>query len=148
MERFTKRVFGYAHGRPFIPNEKVGDWDGSYSRGEFDATLCVDKLADYEDAEEQGLLLKLPCNVGDIVYDINFYSDDTIFVSKVEDITWRNSILALDEYDTPNGFTIYTSSTTDYHSDQIGISIFFKKEEAESALSQRSSNQYQINKGE
>lgn len=26
------------------------------------------KLADYEDAEEQGLLVKLPCKVGDTVY--------------------------------------------------------------------------------
>ena len=26
------------------------------------------KLKDYEDAEEQGLLLRLPCKVGDIVY--------------------------------------------------------------------------------
>ena len=28
----------------------------------------VDKLADYEDLEEQGLLLRLPCKVGDTVY--------------------------------------------------------------------------------
>jgi hypothetical protein len=28
----------------------------------------VGKLADYEDAEEQGLLLKLPCRVGDTVF--------------------------------------------------------------------------------
>ena len=30
----------------------------------------IDKLAEYEDAEEQGLLLKLPCKVGDIIYVI------------------------------------------------------------------------------
>lgn len=29
---------------------------------------AIDKLAAYEDAEEQGLLLRLPCKVGDIVY--------------------------------------------------------------------------------
>lgn len=28
------------------------------------------KLKDYEDAEEQGLLLRLPCKVGDAVYQI------------------------------------------------------------------------------
>ncbi len=28
----------------------------------------VEKLAEYEDLEEQGLLLKLPCKVGDTVY--------------------------------------------------------------------------------
>ena len=30
----------------------------------------VDKLAEYEDAEEQGLLLQFPCKVGDTVYYI------------------------------------------------------------------------------
>lgn len=40
------------------------------------------KLAEYEDSEEQGLLLKLPCKVGAIVYKIinqrdNY--DDTVY---------------------------------------------------------------------
>ena len=30
--------------------------------------LAIDKLSAYEDAEDQGLLLKLPCKVGDTVY--------------------------------------------------------------------------------
>lgn len=30
----------------------------------------ISKLADYEDAEEQGLLLRLPCKVGDTVYKV------------------------------------------------------------------------------
>ena len=32
------------------------------------ADKVLTKLADYEDAEEQGLLVRLPCKVGDIVY--------------------------------------------------------------------------------
>ena len=32
------------------------------------------KLKDYEDAKEQGLLLRLPCKVGDIVYKVNIKS--------------------------------------------------------------------------
>lgn len=32
---------------------------------------CCNKLAEYEDAEEQGLLLRLPCKIGDTVYRIN-----------------------------------------------------------------------------
>ena len=31
----------------------------------------AEKLKEYEDAEEQGLLLRLPCKVGDTVYLIN-----------------------------------------------------------------------------
>ena len=30
--------------------------------------MILEKLADYEDLEEQGLLVRLPCKVGDIVY--------------------------------------------------------------------------------
>jgi len=32
---------------------------------------AIDRLAEYENAEEQGLLWKLPCKVGDYVYQIN-----------------------------------------------------------------------------
>lgn len=31
----------------------------------------LEKLADYEDLEEHGRLVKLPCKVGDVVYEIN-----------------------------------------------------------------------------
>ena len=31
----------------------------------------LEKLAKYEDLEEQGRLIKLPCKVGDVVYEIN-----------------------------------------------------------------------------
>ena len=33
--------------------------------------MAIEKLATYEDAEEQGLLLRLPCKVGDPVYLID-----------------------------------------------------------------------------
>lgn len=40
-----------------------------------DNCLCLqgvlEKLGQYEDAEEQGLLLRLPCKVGDVIYEIN-----------------------------------------------------------------------------
>ena len=32
---------------------------------------CFEKLADYEDAEEQGLLHKTPCKMGDTIYFID-----------------------------------------------------------------------------
>lgn len=31
---------------------------------------AVDRLAEYEDAEEQGLLVRLPCKVGETVYQV------------------------------------------------------------------------------
>lgn len=74
MERLTKRDF---QGNKLVlknsvecTTENIKKWSVSESaigsitiRGE-----AVDKLARYEDLEEQGLLLKLPCKVGDTVY--------------------------------------------------------------------------------
>jgi hypothetical protein len=42
---------------------------------------ALEKLAEYEDLEEQGLLIKLPCKVGDTVYQIMY--DRTIENYKV-----------------------------------------------------------------
>lgn len=67
MERLTKRINGYAHGAEGRSKDKL---TGDYCRGCFEATACIEKLAEYEDLEEQGKLLKLPCAVGDIVYAI------------------------------------------------------------------------------
>ena len=36
-------------------------------------TVALRKLADYEDAEEQGLLLRLPCPVGTTVYNTTWW---------------------------------------------------------------------------
>ena len=32
----------------------------------------LQKLADYEDLEEQGLLLRLPCKIGDTIYEVSY----------------------------------------------------------------------------
>lgn len=48
------------------PRVKKGT-DCHYIAGEFTQKV-YDKLAAYEDAEEQGLLVRLPCKVGDTVY--------------------------------------------------------------------------------
>ena len=43
--------------------------EGIQCKHECEADIYL-KLAEYEDLEEQGLLLKLPCKVGDTVYSI------------------------------------------------------------------------------
>lgn len=57
MERLT--VSGVNIG--FLDSSKLPSYESIY-----------EKLRKYEDAEEQGLLLKLPCNVGDMVWDNDF----------------------------------------------------------------------------
>ena len=50
-----------------------GRWAVAYRRGERpmnNVLRAIDRLAAYEDAEEQGLLVRLPCKVGDSVYNL------------------------------------------------------------------------------
>lgn len=85
------------------------------------------KLQDYEDLEEQGLLLKLPCKIGDTVYAItrNFISEYLICSIEKDDegffFNWR---CKKGIYKNVWGFTDY----------EIGKSVFLTKEAAEKAL--------------
>lgn len=63
MERLTKRL-GNGLVRPFINGRPVPIH--YMTMDEIQARL--DLLADYEDAEEQGLLVRLPCKVGSHVW--------------------------------------------------------------------------------
>lgn len=69
MERLTRMIAGYPHGAEGITKDTL---TGMYCRGEFEATACVEKLAEYENLEQQGLLVKLPCAVGTTLYAVSF----------------------------------------------------------------------------
>ena len=59
MVRLTTRE-EYPHGAEGVSKDKL---TGRYCRGTFEATACVEKLAEYENAEEDGFLLWLPCKL-------------------------------------------------------------------------------------
>ena len=89
----------------------------------------ADKLASYEDAEEQGLLLRLPCKVGDTVYLVGTYRNSSIGEMGVEDILFRDDTVyigLIDVTDSDYTETVYASD--------FGKTVFFTKEEAEKAL--------------
>ena len=85
MDRLTIRdKNGEAH---MICKQMCGDY-GHQCDGQVDVDMCqryvaFDKLAEYEDLEEQGLLLKLPCKVGDTVYAIGFNNKPVVYESVV-----------------------------------------------------------------
>ncbi len=54
----------------------------------------LERLAYYEDLEEQGLLLKLPCKVGDTLYRID--TDEKIKNAEVEHLTIENIVICGD----------------------------------------------------
>ena len=57
------------------------------------ADKILTKLAVYEDLEEQGLLVRLPCNVGDTVYRVNAGAKQPIIpmtVSEIHFLCYKN----------------------------------------------------------
>ena len=82
------------------------------------------KLREYEDLEEQGLLLKLPCKVGDKVYQVL----ERIRVLEVTAIgVYGDKIVIYTEnWETGLGYS--------FDLKQIGRRYFLTKEEAEEAL--------------
>lgn len=88
-----------------------------------------EKLKRYEDAEEQGLLIRLPCKVGDTVYvpTRNFVSELRIILISIErDNVFFYWILNTGIYPNLNGFT----------ASDIGKMVFFTYEEAEAKLAE------------
>ena len=90
-------------------------------------TNACEKLGAYEDAEEQGLLLRLPCKVGDIVYvpTRNFIAELEITeVIHCKNGTYFQWMLLSGIYPSLNGFT----------ERKIGNEVFLTKSEAEAKL--------------
>ena len=87
---------------------------------------AVNKLAEYEDAEEQGLLLRLLCKVGTPVYGINQdCGGDTLDCRCMdcEDCRYLYTYVEQRAFDT-------------YMCDEIGKTVFLTKEEAEQKLAE------------
>lgn len=86
MERLTKRYvddFG---------QKAITACGETYFEGE-DGYVVVDRLASYEDLEEQGLLVRLPCKVGDTVYRVNAGAKQPIIpmtVSEIHFLCYKN----------------------------------------------------------
>lgn len=78
------------------------------------------ELAEYEKLEEQGLLLKLPCKAGDVVFRVSF---NTIY----QDVIVEFSVDTTGQY-------AKTSTGNYYRLDKFGKTVFLTREEAENLL--------------
>ena len=56
--------------------------------------MAIEKLATYEDAEEQGLLIRLPCKVGDSVYRF-WYADGKAYKVQTQVIRTLANLVAI-----------------------------------------------------
>ena len=121
MERLTEYM---GNGKDY---ESINPIDTPYEYGKANLQALINKLAAYEDAEEQGLLLRLPCKVGDIVYKVNKASKKIskhrvlkIEIEKMEGTDFTTQIW-FENYD----FTF---------AHRFGEVIFFTRDEAEAKL--------------
>lgn len=64
MERLTRRSAN-GTGIYATPSGEPVEWENNYHK-------VLQKLAYYEDLEEQELLLRLPCKIGDTIYEVSY----------------------------------------------------------------------------
>ena len=100
------------------------------------------KLKDYEDAEEQGLLLRLPCKVGDTVWVVTspFNVFDGIeYDENMKDEVYEAFISSVTFYECGEHYRIYAKATNHFigayfRKCDFGKTVFLTKEEAEAKL--------------
>lgn len=112
MERLTKT---YSDGS-FGTADNLPCGENSYTFKD----LLIKKLGEYENLEEQGRLVKLPCNAGDTVYII---VGKNISVQNIQRAT-IDSERKIEFCTKRRGFSLF----------DINKSVFLTKEEAESKL--------------
>ena len=138
-EKALKTLYSCNGGKP---NPHYTNCDEGY--------CAMEKLADYEDDEEQGLLLRLPCKVGDSVYLVDtdennrlqVYEGKWRRVSLVQ--TSKNSSFELcgeisyDIHDCfyNDGRTMQQGMYVGQDSTRIGKVVFLTREEAEARLAE------------
>lgn len=106
----------------------------------------IDKLAYYEDLEEQGRLIKLPCKVGDTVWDNDYgrpcaYTITAFSFGECEEyicepVTKKETVFY---YANSSG-----SITGSFAESEIGKSVFLNKSEAEAKLEELRGNQNEV----
>lgn len=96
------------------------------------ANKILTKLAVYEDLEEQGLLVRLPCKIGDTVYRVNAGAKQPIIpmtVSEIHFLCYKNErTVRFDAIDKE-----YMGESC-YRLEDIGRIVFLTHEEAEKKL--------------
>lgn len=101
----------------------------SYS--DYPTRRIIKRLAEYEDLEEQGLLLRLPCKVGDTVYSIA--NDGKIYpVKATREVRIVNGVLHI------ICESCRYSDLVSY--DDVGKTVFLTQAEAEQKLKEMESD--------
>lgn len=98
---------------------------------------AVDKLAEYENLEEQGKLLKLPCAMGDIIYEVSYENREFVIKEHiVKEFVYRKYCFPRIEIycENENGFLACNSMG------KLDECLFLTKSAAEQALKEVEAN--------
>ena len=133
-----------------LSDEEVDEYMGSMLSVEIDSTIGLlalfyrnlwamadlrEKLKYYEDAEEQGLLLRLPCKIGDTLYRVNKGAKEPVIIMRVTQLYIKQvlkdrTVMRIDAInDADMGESCYLPC-------DIGERIFLTREEAEAKLAE------------
>ena len=102
---------------------------------------CMERLAEYEDLEEENKLLKLPCAVGDTVYRVHKgtkLSPDRTYECKVVGVKQEYNTLSVKLHANINEETYSIWVDNWFDCCQLGYEFFLTKEAAEAALKEMS----------
>lgn len=128
MERLVEELYTF--------RGKVEDCENDY------IISVQEKLREYEDLEEQGLLLRLPCKIGDVIWDIDYGVPTTY---EITGYSFGESDGYIDEPIITDGIVCYYSNsngsiTGSFAVSEIGKTVFLTKEEAEHKLNEMESD--------
>ena len=135
MERWTERF--NSDDEKAIAIHDGSDFPNVCFEGEREYDV-MDALAEYEDLEEQGLLMRLPCKVGDTVYRVNAGAKQpiiTMTVSEIHFLCYKNERAV--RFDTIGKEDMGESC---YRLEDIGRIVFLTHEEAEKKLKEMEQN--------
>lgn len=130
MERLTYKnaVGNYFYPKCFEKCDGLGT-SSKCDNCELTTSIC-EKLGKYEDLEEQGRLIKLPCKVGDTVFYINgtlILEYEVVGFSIDRTGAW---LMYGEHYVDENDRTY----SYNFETDKIGKTVFLTREEAEEKL--------------
>ena len=123
MKRLTERV----NDGLIMTKQDSGDNVSYYWDWDEENFKVAEKLATYEDLEEQGLLVRLPCKVGDIMFRINKGAKNPVIELTVTQIDITTRSYNLEVIDRDCGELMCFKN-------DIGKTIFLTREEAEKKL--------------
>jgi len=135
MDRWTERFT--SDGEKAIAIHDGSDFPDVCFEGEREYDV-MNALAEYEDLEEQGLLVRLPCNVGDTVYRVNVGAKQPIIpmtVSEIHFLCYKNERAI--RFDAIGKEDMGESC---YRLEDIGKTVFLTREEAEKKLEEMKKN--------